>query len=260
MGQAEEGTGRLTAAQAARILRDAGFDGLPEAIARFEGDERRQVASAVSSARHRLEREQVERSRVDAMYELQLELGGKGAVIGVDEVGRGALAGPLTVCAVALPQEPRVWGINDSKKLTPATRERLAASIRSVATAIGIANVEPASIDALGMATALRFAMLHAIEDAGIEPDAVLIDGNPVHAHPKETCVVHGDAKVAAIAAASIVAKVSRDALMVRLSADYPDYHLDECKGYGSPAHIAAIREHGLTPLHRQSFCGNFVG
>lgn len=101
--------------------------------------------------------------------------------------------------------------------------------------------------------------MSQAIENAGIEADAVLIDGNPVHVHPREVTLVKGDARVACIAAASIVAKVTRDAMMVAYAEDYPLYHLDACKGYGSAEHVAAIRAHGLCPLHRASFCGNFV-
>ena len=174
------------------------------------------------------------------MYDLQRELGGDGVVLGVDEVGRGAIAGPLTVCAVALPASPRIWGLNDSKQLTPARREALAAQIAEVATAIGIAHIEPASIDAVGMSSALRMAMANAIEDAGVNPDCVLIDGNPVHVHPREKTLVKGDARVACIAAASIVAKVTRDAMMVAYDAEYPEYHLAECKGYGSAAMTAS--------------------
>ena len=98
-----------------------------------------------------------------------------------------------------------------------------------------------------------------AIDDTGLVPDKVLIDGNPIGAHPRELCVVKGDARIACISAASIVAKVTRDALMVSYEEEYPGYHLAECKGYGSAAHVGAIRERGLTPIHRRSFCGNFV-
>ena len=109
------------------------------------------------------------------------------------------------------------------------------------------------------MACALRMGMAQAIEAAGIEADAVLIDGNPVHVHPREVTLVKGDARVACIAAASIFAKVTRDAMMVAYAEDHPLYHLDSCKGYASAEHIAAIREHGLSELHRVSFCGNFL-
>lgn len=124
---------------------------------------------------------------------------------------------------------------------------------------IGICHVEPASIDAVGMAQALRMAMAGAIEDTGVDPDCVLIDGNPMHVHPKEKTLVKGDARIACIAAASIVAKVTRDSMMVAYDEEYPGYHLVQCKGYASAEHIAAIKEKGLSPIHRVSFCGNFL-
>lgn len=249
----------MNAREIHEALAHAGYDEVCELIVRYEDDPRKQVQRDVAAALRRHERERAERERVNAMYALQVELGGRGVVMGVDEVGRGAVAGPLTVGAVVLPQEPRVWGLNDSKKLSPKRREELAACIAEVALAIGIAHVEAASIDAVGMACALRMAMRQAIDDAGVEPDAVLIDGNPVHVHPREKTIVRGDAQVAAIAAASIVAKVTRDHLMVAYDQVYPGYHLAECKGYGSAEHIAAIRERGLTAIHRASFCGNFL-
>lgn len=249
----------VTAREVAALLASAQPDEARGLVERYAEDPRKQVRQAVERARRRIARDLEERERVHAMYELQRTLGGRGVVVGVDEVGRGALAGPLTVAAVCLPEKPELLGINDSKQLTPARRESLAALIADTALAIGIAHVEPASIDALGMALSLRHAMAAAVADTGLDPDCVLIDGNPVHAHPAERCVVKGDAKIACIAAASIVAKVTRDALMVAYEDEYPGYHLADSKGYGSPEHIAAIKAHGLTPIHRVSFCGNFV-
>lgn len=248
-----------SARDVAARLSSAPYDEITSLAERYAEDPRKQVQNARKAALKRYEREHAERVRVEAMYQTQRELGGEGIVLGIDEVGRGAIAGPLTVCAVALPYKPQIWGINDSKQLTPARREILAARIAEVATCIGIAHIEPASIDAVGMATSLRMAMAQAIEDTGVDPDCVLIDGNPVHVHHKERCVVKGDAKIACIAAASIVAKVTRDELMVAYDEEYPGYHLAECKGYGSAEHIAAIRERGLSPIHRVSFCGNFL-
>ena len=193
------------------------------------------------------------------MYRTMAELGGPGVVVGVDEVGRGSVAGPLTVCAVCLPDEPRIWGVNDSKQLSPQRRCLLAARIAEVATAIGICHIPAARIDEMGMARSLRAAVAGAVSDTGLDPDCVLMDGNPLGAVPHERNVVHGDAKVACIAAASIVAKVTRDELMVELDSEYPGYHLAQSKGYASSEHIAAIREHGLSPIHRASFCGNFL-
>lgn len=248
-----------TAREVVALLRDAPHDEIPFLLERYEQDPRSQVQKAIKTARRRYEADEAERDRVRAMYELEDKMGEGGLVLGVDEVGRGAIAGPLTVCAVCLPREPLIWGINDSKQLTPLRRETLAARIADVAVAIGIAHIEPASIDAVGMSVAIRMGMSQAIENAGIDADCVIIDGNPVHVHPREKTIVKGDARVASIAAASIVAKVTRDAMMVAYGEDYPEYHLDSCKGYGSPEHIAAIRDLGLSPLHRVSFCGNFL-
>ena len=249
----------LRAKEIVGLIGSAGPAQLKELAARYEDDPRRQVQEALARARRRLEREEAERERVRAMYALEHELGGDGLVVGVDEVGRGAVAGPLTVAAVALPREPMVWGVNDSKQLTPARRLQLARRIEEVALAVGIAHVEPAHIDRYGMASSLRTAMAAAIEDTGVEPDCVLIDGNPVHVHKREKCVVKGDAHIACIAAASIVAKVTRDALMVAYDEEFPEYGFASCKGYASSDHVAAIRAHGLCRLHRSSFCGNFV-
>lgn len=241
------------------LLHRAAYDEVEGLIARYGDDDRGQVRKALATLERRHGRERLERERVEGMYALQAELSGNGIALGVDEVGRGAIAGPLTVCAVALPEEPIIWGLNDSKQLTPTKREELAIQIAEHALAIGIAHIEPASIDAVGMGVAIRMGMAQAIENTGIEPDAVLIDGNPVHVHPREKTLVKGDARIACIAAASIVAKVTRDAMMVAYARDYPGYHWETCKGYGSKEHVDAIREKGLTPLHRVSFCGNFV-
>ena len=251
--------GLRRAKEIAALIGGASAKELEQYELRYADDSRKQVKNALLRARRRIEREERERERVMGLYDAQREYGGEGIVMGVDEVGRGAVAGPLTVAAVALPLKPIVWGINDSKQLTPARRESLAQEIEDVATAIGIAHIKPELIDKRGMAACLRLAMAEAIDNTGVEPDCVLIDGNPVHVHPKEQCVVKGDARIACIAAASIVAKVTRDALMVEYSSWYPEYHLDSCKGYASSEHVEAIRKHGLSEIHRVSFCGNLV-
>lgn len=252
-------TSSVSASRIAAELGSAPLDEIEALVERYSEDPRVQVAKACERALRRLERERAERDRVDAMYRTMAELGGSGVVVGVDEVGRGSVAGPLTVCAVCLPDEPRIWGVNDSKQLSPQKRCLLAARIAEVATAIGICHIPAARIDETGMARSLRAAVAGAVSDTGLDPDCVLMDGNPLGAVPNERNVVHGDAKVACIAAASIVAKVTRDELMVELDAEYPGYHLAQSKGYASSEHIAAIREHGLSPIHRATFCGNFL-
>lgn len=196
------------------------------------------------------------------------ELAPEGIVVGIDEVGRGALAGPLVVACVALPDEPQIVGLDDSKKLSPKRREELAAQIDELALGVGIARVEPEEIDACGMTASLRVAMVRALAACkgdlaarGNDDDiaTVLIDGNPVHIHEGELCVVKGDGKIACIAAASIAAKVARDKLMCAYAQDYPAYGFESNKGYGSAAHIAALKEHKASDIHRRSFLGNIL-
>jgi ribonuclease HII len=188
----------------------------------------------------------------------ELDGGNNLTIIGIDEVGRGSLSGPLTVAAVCLPLAPRVSGLNDSKKLSATRREKLATQLYRVVVCYSIQDICADEIDSVGMAEALRRGMrqaLREVAEAAGEPDAVLIDGTPLHIHAREQAIVKGDGKVASIAAASIIAKVHRDALMVAYSQEYPHYGWESNKGYGSAAHIAAIRERGLTPLHRRGFC-----
>ena len=226
----------------AALIAAASPDELDALAQRYADDPRKQVARALERALKARDALAAEEERVRALYDLQRELGGDGIVLGVDEVGRGAVAGPLTVCAVALPDEPIILGLNDSKQLTPKRREELAVRIREHAIALGICHIPPEEIDRRGMAVALRLAMAGAIEATGVDPDCVLIDGNPVHVHPRERCVVKGDA-----------------ALMDDLERAYPGYGFAKSKGYASQEHIDAIRSHGLTPVHRATFCGNFV-
>lgn len=158
-----------------------------------------------------------------------------------------------------LPLEPPILGLDDSKKLSPARRRELAQQIEEVACAIGISHIEAPVIDRIGMAAALRSAMTQAIEKCRVEPDLVLIDGRPIHVHEKERCIVKGDSTVACIAAASIIAKVCRDELMVSADSDFPGYGFASNKGYASAEHIKAIQERGLSSLHRRTFCQNFL-
>ncbi len=225
-------------------------------------DTRKGVRAALETARHRLAAAAAEEARLQGMYDYQKELAGRAVAVGLDEVGRGPLAGPLAVGAVVLPDAPRIAGLNDSKQVKPADRERIAEEIKELALAWAVCYVEPADIDAQGMTASLTSAFkqaLECVEAAGIEVGAVLLDGNPLHMDEREINVVKGDGKCASIAAASIVAKVERDALMCRYAEQYPEYGFEACKGYASPAHIEAIRRYGLCPIHRVSFCHAFV-
>lgn len=240
-------------------LRTASFSELSDLLQRYGEDPRSGVKAAYKAATKRLEAYEAEFVRTQTMYKEQVYYGGQGMVVGIDEVGRGAVAGPLTVAAVVLPESPLIIGLNDSKKLSPTSRENLAREIRGCAVAIGISHIPPEDIDTYGMASSLRKAMLEALENCGVDPDAVLIDGNPMRLHEKETCIIKGDGRIAAIAAASIIAKVTRDNIMVLADKDYPGYGFAQSKGYASAEHIAAIQDQGLSVFHRRTFCQNFI-
>ena len=176
-------------------------------------------------------------------------------VVGIDEVGRGPLAGPVVAAAVGFPQGAEIPPVNDSKKLSEEKREALDAAIRAVpGVRIAIAEIPVEVIDQINILRATHKAMKEAAE-AIPEADYILVDGLPVPGLPRESCnIVKGDAKSASIAAASIVAKVYRDRLMVELDKLYPGYGLAENKGYGTAEHLRALKELGVTPIHRKSF------
>jgi ribonuclease HII len=187
--------------------------------------------------------------------DLRLE---KGPLLaGVDEVGRGPIAGPVVACAVIMPADTRaIAGVDDSKKLTHVQRVRLAAKIRerAVAFALGAASVR--EIDRINIYQASVLAMRRALGRLKVPPDYVVIDGRAMRTLPiPHTAVVHGDARCFSIACASILAKVTRDLLMTRLGARYPQYIWDHNAGYTTRAHVAGLTSFGITPHHRKSFC-----
>jgi ribonuclease HII len=178
-----------------------------------------------------------------------------GLVCGIDEAGRGPLAGPVTAAAVILDPARPIAGLNDSKKLTEKRREALAIEIKEKALAWCIAEASAAEIDQINILQATFLAMQRAVAGLSIQPERAVVDGNrcPKLAMPVEA-VVKGDGKIAAIAAASILAKTDRDAVLRRLHDDYPQYGFDRHMGYPTAAHFAALQAHGPCPAHRRSF------
>lgn len=176
-------------------------------------------------------------------------------IAGVDEVGRGPLAGAVVAAAVILdPQQP-IHGLNDSKKLTEKRREQLAVEIRKKALAWSLGRAEVEEIDSINILQATFLAMQRALEGLSVRPELVKIDGNRCPQLPyRMEAIIGGDATVAEISAASILAKVVRDAELVALDAVYPQYGFAKHKGYGTAEHLAALREFGATPIHRRSF------
>ena len=199
-------------------------------------------------------------------YEKQLYAEGADIIVGIDEVGRGALAGPVTAAAVVLGGDWKpIEGLRDSKQLSSKRRKELAKKLEESVHSSSIAHVEVAYIDEEGIMPALKLAMARAVAGLAkdcsypIEPDKILIDGLPMKLFEQEEAIVKGDTKIACIAAASILAKVARDELMIEESSNYPVYHFDSNKGYASTIHQQAIAQYGLTPLHRRGFCQNFL-
>lgn len=240
----------------ARTLSAASIEDLPRVIRKFSRDERAGVQQAVAGARARLARYTAEDDRVRALSAFQRELHDSGVMIvaGIDEVGRGALAGPVTAAAVILPVDVVIHGLDDSKRVPKARRPVLAVEIRATCSAYSVSHVTPQTIDAIGIAGATRQAMLGALAGLSLVPDHVLVDGLPLDLGLPSTAIVGGDGIVAAIAAASILAKVERDGLMAELDDEYPGYDFGRHKGYGCAEHLEAIRRLGPSAVHRMSF------
>ena len=179
----------------------------------------------------------------------------EGLLAGVDEAGRGPLAGPVCAAAVILDPKRPIEGLADSKKLSAKKREALAPLIRERALAWAVAWAEPEEIDRVNILRATMNAMRRAVEGLGVEPDCVWVDGNrlPDLPYPAEA-IVKGDAKVPAISAASILAKTARDAKMREYAGEYPEYGFERHAGYGTKEHVAALEQYGPTPIHRKTF------
>ena len=191
------------------------------------------------------------------LWEIENEICAEGftTVCGVDEAGRGPLAGPVCAAAVILPRGTEIPGLDDSKKLSEKKRELLFPQIQEKALAWSVAFATVEEIEELNILRATFLAMNRAIEGLAIRPDLALIDGNQNRdIRMPSRCIVHGDARCASIAAASILAKVSRDRLMTELAEKYPEYGFAQHKGYGTKAHMEAIRRYGPSPVHRLSF------
>lgn len=206
------------------------------------------------------ERLQAERERLELMKEYEYTYAASGVICGVDEAGRGPLAGPVVAGAVILPPECEILFLNDSKKLSEKRREELFTEIQEKALAWNVGIVGPEVIDRINILQATYEAMRQAIAGLKIQPelllnDAVTIPGIGISQLP----IVKGDAKSVSIAAASIMAKVTRDHMMLEYDKLYPEYGFAKHKGYGTAAHIAALKEHGSCPIHRKTFIGKFV-
>ena len=227
-----------------------------ELLQEILSDERKGVKTLVGSYMKRLERKSRERLRVESMYDVESRFYQEGLthIVGIDEVGRGPLAGPVTVAAVILPPHWFCAGLNDSKKVTPKHHEEIAAKIYESALDVSVVSLSPEEIDAVNIYEATMMAMYQAVKNLTVSPEAVIVDAMPLHFNCLTESLIHGDAKSASVAAASIVAKVYRDHLMDEYDRQYPGYGFAQNKGYGTAEHIAALKTLGITPIHRKSF------
>jgi Ribonuclease HII len=192
-------------------------------------------------------------------YETQLRSQGYASIAGIDEAGRGCLFGDVVAAAVILPPDAVIEDIDDSKKLTEKKREELYEVIMRCAVSVGVGRVDCETIDRINIKQAARLAMKRAVEQLAVQPDHLLIDAESVDIHIPQTSIIKGDALSQSIAAASIVAKVTRDRLCREWDLLYPQYGIAVHKGYGTKLHREKIIEYGPSPMHRKSFLGKLV-
>ncbi|MBQ7944989.1 MAG: ribonuclease HII [Lachnospiraceae bacterium] len=233
---------------------------LPLFVQTYKNDERAGVQTLVAKAKKSIEALEKEIARTEEMKRFEKEYEHLGYVCGIDEVGRGPLAGPVVACAVILPKDCKILYLNDSKQLTAKKREELYDIIMKEAVGVGIGCVSHERIDEINILQATYEAMREAISKLPVKPDILLNDAVTIpQVDIQQVPIIKGDAKSVSIAAASIVAKVTRDRMMEEYDKLYPEYQFASNKGYGAAVHIEAIKTIGPSPIHRRSFIGNFI-
>lgn len=241
-------------------LQAACGDELPEFISSYEGDGRAGVQKLVESAAKKLAALEKEKRRIEALRVYEEQYREFDYICGVDEVGRGPLAGPVVAGAVILPRDCRILYVNDSKQLSEKKREELYEVIQREAVSCAVGYATPERIDEINILQATYEAMREAIGKLSVKPDILLNDAVTIPGVDiRQVPIIKGDAKSITIGAASIFAKVTRDRLMREYAKVYPEYDLAGNKGYGSAAHIDALRKYGPSPIHRRSFIKNFL-
>lgn len=233
---------------------------LPVFVETYATDGRSGVQALVNQAKKRLQKLEEERERIHQLGKYEREYAQYGYICGIDEVGRGPLAGPVVAGAVILPKDCEILYINDSKKLSTKKREELYDIIMEQAVATGIGMVSPQRIDEINILQATYEAMREAISKLSVTPDILLNDAVTIpQVDIPQVPIIKGDAKSISIGAASIIAKVTRDRLMEEYEKIMPEYGFASNKGYGSGAHIEAIKKYGPSPIHRMTFIKNFL-
>lgn len=240
-------------------LQAASMDELPALLIQHEQDERAGVRAAVEKGRKRIETYEKEVARCEALKKYEREYAAYTHICGIDEVGRGPLAGPVVAGAVILPKDCDILYINDSKKLSEKKREELFDVIMEKAVSVGLGYVTPERIDEINILQATYEAMREAILKLKVKPDLLLNDAVTIpQVDIRQVPIIKGDAKSISIGAASIVAKVTRDRLMVQYDEVYPEYGFASNKGYGAQIHIDALKKYGPCPIHRKTFITHF--
>ena len=233
---------------------------LPAFITQYEGDERAGVRKCVEAARKRMESLEREKLRTEKLWEYERGYSGYSHICGIDEAGRGPLAGPGGAGAVILPKDCDLLYINDSKQLSEKKREELYTAILEKALCWGVGYASPQRIDEINILQATYEAMREAISKLHPQPDLLLNDAVTIpQVSIRQIPIIKGDAKSISIGAASIIAKVTRDRLMREYDQLFPGYGFAKNKGYGGEAHIEALKKYGPTPIHRKSFIHRFV-
>lgn len=241
-------------------LQKAALHELPDYIQKYSADERSSVQKLVIQAKKRIDVFEKEKLRTEQMKRYENEYDSYTYICGIDEVGRGPLAGPVVAGAVILPKDKDIYYLNDSKQLSEKKREELYDVIMQEAVAVGLGEVSPERIDEINILQATYEAMRQAISKLAPKPDLLLNDAVKIpFVEIPQVPIIKGDAKSVSIAAASIVAKVTRDRMMVEYDKLYPEYGFSSNKGYGAAAHIEALKKYGPTPIHRRSFITHFL-
>ena len=249
-----------SAAKIKEILQAASMEKLPEFIAEYENDPRSGVQKLVSSAKKKIDALEKERQRIENLKKYEKEYAQYTYICGIDEVGRGPLAGPVVAGAVILPKDCDILYINDSKQLSEKKREELYDVITKEAVAWAVGYASPERIDEINILQATYEAMRQAISKLSVQPQLFLNDAVTIpEVQIPQVPIIKGDAKSVSIAAASIVAKVTRDRMMEEYDKVLPEYGFASNKGYGSAAHIEALKKYGPSPIHRKTFITHFV-
>lgn len=240
-------------------IQAAAIEELPVLFMQYEADGRAGVRAAIEKGRKRILAYEKEVARSDALHRYEREYAAYQYICGIDEAGRGPLAGPVVAGAVILPKDCDILYINDSKKLSEKKREELYEIIMEKAVAVGLGYSTPKRIDEINILQATYEAMREAIGQLGVVPDLLLNDAVTIpQVSIRQVPIIKGDAKSISIGAASIVAKVTRDRLMTEYDQVYPVYGFAANKGYGAQAHIDALKKYGPCPIHRKTFITHF--